>query len=60
MNPTKIVKDYKRGDPIPADSKYLSTRLYRKTEDYDDGHPMECGTRIVEEYYIDTYEVYLK
>jgi hypothetical protein len=53
----KVVKDFKRGDPIPENSKYLSSRLYRKTEHYDDGHPQDWGTRVVEEYYIDTYEI---
>lgn len=53
----KIIKEFKRGESIPADAKYLSSRLFTKTEHYDDGHPQDWGTRIVDQYYIDTFEV---
>ena len=55
----KIVKDFKRGEPIPNDAKFISSREFIKTEQYDDGHPQDWGTRIIEQYWIDTYEVFL-
>lgn len=55
----KIVKDFKRGDKIPIGSKFLSSRQYTKTESYDGGHPYEWDERIVDQYWIDTYEVYI-
>lgn len=53
----KIVKDFKRGTPIPDNAKFISSRLFTRTEDYDGGHPMEWDTRIVEQCWIDTYEI---
>lgn len=55
----KIVKDFKRGEQIPSDAKFISSREYIKTEYYDGGHPQEWDTRVVEQYWIDTYEVFL-
>lgn len=55
----KIVKEFKRGELIPNDAKFISSREFVRTEDYDGGHPQEWDTRIVEQYWIDTYEVYL-
>jgi hypothetical protein len=54
----KIVKDFKRGQEIPATAKYLSSRLYTRTEQFDGGHPQEWDTRIAEQYHIDTYEIF--
>lgn len=54
----KIVKDFKRGQDIPVSARYLSSRLYTRTEQFDGGHPQEWDTRIAEQYYIDTYEVF--
>lgn len=55
----KFIKDVKRGETIPSDAKFISSRLFTKIEDYDDGCPTQMGpaTRIVEEYWIDTYEI---
>lgn len=55
----KIVKDFKRGEPIPNDAKLISSRKFVRTEDFDGGHPQEWDTRVVEEHWIDTYEVFM-
>lgn len=54
----KTVKDFKRGEEIPDSAKFISSRPHTKTEDFNGGHPLEMDTRIVEQYYIDTYEVF--
>lgn len=54
----KIVKDFKRGNPVPDNAKYLSSREYIRTEYYDGGHPQDWDERVAERYWIDTYEVY--
>lgn len=55
----KVVRDFKRGEAIPVNSKYLGSRLHKKTETHEDHFVMSSYTYevIVEEYYIDTYEV---
>jgi len=55
-----IVKDFKRGAEIPDGSRHISSRRFVRTEDYDGGHPQEWDTRIIEDYWIDTYEVFSK
>lgn len=37
----KVVKDFKRGETIPSNSKFISSREFIKTEQYDGGHPQE-------------------
>jgi hypothetical protein len=55
----KIVKEFKRGEPVPADAVYISSRLHQIIETITD--EFICSSYdydiVKEEYWIDCYEV---